>query len=65
MIFQNIITIEWWMLPIILLLFYSVYILAMLITKSLDQEDLKMLQILEEKTGFKSNLLRRLLLKFQ
>jgi len=64
-IFQNFITMEGWMLPVILLLFYIIYILAMLITKSLDQEDLKMLQILEEKTGFKSNLLRRLLLKFQ
>jgi len=64
-IFQNFVTMEGWMLPIILVLFYIVYILAMLITKSLDQEDLKMLQILEEKTGFKSNLLRRLLLKFQ
>ena len=62
---QNFITISLWMLPVILLLFYIVYILAMLITKSLDREDLKMLQILEEKTGFKSNLLRRLLIKFQ
>jgi len=65
LIFQNFITISSWMLPFILLLFYIVYILAMLITKSLDREDLKMLQILEEKTGFKSNILRRLLLKFQ
>ena len=65
LIFQNFITISSWMLPFILLLFYIVYILAMLITKSLDREDLKMLQILEEKTGFKSNLLRRLLFKFQ
>jgi len=65
LIFQNIIMIEWWMLPIILVLFYIVYILAMLVTKSFDEEDLKMLQMLEEKTGFKSELIKKLLSKFQ
>ena len=65
MIFQNIVMIEWWMLPIIFALFYIVYIISILITKSFDQEDINMLQILEEKTGFKSELLRRILLRFQ
>ena len=62
---QNFISVKWWMLIGILVTFYIFYILSILITKSLDQEDLRMLQILEEKTGKKSKILRRLLLKFQ
>jgi O-antigen/teichoic acid export membrane protein len=62
---KNFISVKWWMLIVILISFYIIYILSILITRSLDKEDLKMLQILEAKTGKKSKILRRLLLKFQ
>jgi O-antigen/teichoic acid export membrane protein len=65
LILQDFINIRPWMVLIILVFFYLIFIVSVLITKSLDQEDLKMLQILEAKTGRKSKILRRLILRFQ
>lgn len=62
---KDFLSISWWMLIIILILFYIFYILSVLITKSMDQEDLRMLQMMEEKTGIKFKRLRRVFLKFQ
>jgi len=65
LILQDFIYIRSWMVLVILVFFYLIYLVSILITKSLDQEDLNFLQILEAKTGRKSKLLRRLILKFQ
>ena len=62
---QNFIIIKSWMFVIILIFFYMIFALSVLVTKSLDKEDLRILQAIEEKTGRKSKLLRRLFLKFQ
>ena len=61
---QNFLTIRIWMIPLFFILYYAIYILAILLTKSLDQEDLKMLTEIERKTGIKSTLIKRFLAKF-
>ena len=65
LILQDLIYIKSWMVLIILVIFYFIFIVTVLFTKSLDQEDLQMLQILEAKTGRKSKIFRRLILRFQ
>jgi hypothetical protein len=65
LILQNYMNVEPWMIFIVLLFFYFIYFVAVLFTRSLDPEDLKILQILEAKTGRKSKILRRLILRFQ
>lgn len=54
----------WWSLLLVLIFFYIIYIISTLITKSLDEEDLKMLLVIEKKTGIKSNLIRKIITKF-
>ena len=61
---QNFLTIRIWMIPLFFILYYAIYILAILLTKSLDQEDLKMLTEIERKTGIKSTSIKRFLAKF-
>jgi hypothetical protein len=39
------------------------YIAAIFFTKSVDQEDLNMLEIIEQRTGFKPKLIKQLLKK--
>jgi O-antigen/teichoic acid export membrane protein len=55
---------NWWSLLLLLILFYVIYIISMLITKSLDKEDLMILLALEKKTGIKSTLIRKIITKF-
>ena len=63
-IFQNFVTIVWWMLPPLFILFYIIYIIAVLSTKSFDQEDLKILMLVERKIGKKSSVVEKLLGRF-
>ena len=65
LILQNFLDIRSWMVLIILVIFYFIFLMSLLFTKSLDKEDLQMLQILEAKTGRKSKIFRRLILRFQ
>ena len=53
-----------WMIPIIFILLYIVFAVFVLITKSLDKEDLDILEILRKKTGFKFTFVERLISKF-
>jgi len=51
-------TIEWWMTPMLFILFYIIYLLAILVTKSLDVEDIGMIQLFEKKTKIKLSLIK-------
>jgi len=62
--FKQFLTINWWTLIILFILFYGIYILSVLFTKSLDTEDLKMLQAIERKTGIKTPRIKKFLNKF-
>lgn len=48
---KNFITIVFWMLPILFLLFILLYCISLVLTKSFDKEDVDMLIKIEKKTG--------------
>jgi len=56
-------TIEWWMTPMLFILFYVIYLSAVLITKSLDKEDINMIQLFETKAKIKLNVIKWVLSK--
>jgi O-antigen/teichoic acid export membrane protein len=62
---HNYLTIELWMLPVLCILFYAIYILFVIITKSLDEEDLKLFIGLEKKFGLRYPKLERFLSGFK
>jgi len=51
-------TIEWWMTPLLFILFYVIYLSTVLITKSLDEEDINMIQLFETKAKIKLNIIK-------
>ena len=63
-ILQNFLTVNIWMIAIIFVSYYVIFGLATLLTRSLDKEDLDMLQAIERKTGIKSKLIKRIMVKF-
>ncbi len=61
----NLFTVVWWMLPLFLIAFYAVYILATLLTRSVDQEDIAMMQVLEERAAIDASSVKRFIQRFQ
>jgi hypothetical protein len=57
------IVVKIWMIPLIFLTYYIIYIAAIFFTKSIDQEDLNMLEMIEQISGFKSKIIKKLLKK--
>lgn len=53
-----------WMIPLIFILFIFVIFFVVLITKSLDQEDIMMLLIIEKKIGINLSLIKKILSRF-
>ncbi len=53
-----------WMLPLIFILYYSVYALAILLTKSFDREDMTLLLEVGKRTGIKTAPLEKILKRF-
>ena len=53
-----------WLLPLLFLLFLSVYGLTVLLTRSFDREDLMMLLAIEQKTGVNLTKVKRVLSRF-
>jgi len=62
---HNFLTITFWMLPILFVLFLIIYCLALLFTKSFDKEDIEMLSAIENKTGINLSLIRRAIKRFE
>ena len=60
-ILQNFLTVYLWMIPFLLVFYYLIYILAVLLTKSIDEEDLMMLAAIGKKLGIKSPFIGKLL----
>jgi O-antigen/teichoic acid export membrane protein len=60
----NFIEVTFWMLPIIFILFYALYFLSMLITKSFDQEDIAMLLEIERRIGINASPIKRVVARF-
>ena len=56
--------VSYWMLPVIFVLFLSVYGLCLVLTKSFDHEDIVLLLTVEKGTGINMGWLKRILKKF-
>jgi len=57
-------TITWWMLPILLVLYYGIYGLAIIFTRSFDQEDIALLLAIEKEAGLNLLFIKRFLQRF-
>jgi O-antigen/teichoic acid export membrane protein len=64
LIFGNFVTVVWWMLPLLFILYYVIYGLAILLTKSFDKEDISMLLAIEKRAGVNLSLIKRILRRF-
>jgi O-antigen/teichoic acid export membrane protein len=53
-----------WMLPVLLILFFGAYVLSVLLTRSLDREDIMMLLTIENKLGINLETIKRVLRRF-
>lgn len=60
-IFNSYIPVQLWSLIALFVLIYGIYITSFLLTKSLDDEDLKMLEIMERKTGYEFVRIKKIL----
>ncbi|MFO8009297.1 MAG: flippase [Dehalococcoidia bacterium] len=57
---RNAFSVEWWMLPILLLACYVIYGFAMLVTWSIDEQDRELYFTVQRKTGIDLSFLSRL-----
>ena len=60
----TLLTITFWMLPLFLILFLSVYALSLLLTKSFDNEDISLLLAIEKRTGVDATPIKNILRRF-
>lgn len=63
-IFGNFVTVVWWMLPLLFILYYVIYGLAILFTKSFDKEDIAMLLAIEKRFGLNLTTVKKILRRF-
>jgi hypothetical protein len=49
LISQFFLTIEWWMIPLLAIFFYIIFLATIIATKSLDEEDLNLIKLIEKK----------------
>ena len=63
-ILGNFVAVTWWMLPLFFILYYAIYGLASLFTKSFDQEDISMLLAIEKKAGVNLSFIKKILRRF-
>lgn len=56
--------VEIWLIPLLFIFYYILYFIVILITKSVDKEDLQMLELIEQKTGIKSRFIKRIINRF-
>jgi len=63
-IFGNFVTVTWWMLPLLFVLYYIIYGLAILLTRSFDREDITMLLTIEKKLGMNLTAIKKIVGRF-
>jgi len=63
-IFGNFVTVTWWMLLLILILYYGIYGVAVLLTRSFDKEDISMLLAIEKGAGVNLSIAKSILRRF-
>jgi len=63
-ILKEILLVTLWMLPFLFILFVLIYCVSLILTKSIDKEDIDMLSNIEKKTGIKLTKIKQLLKRF-
>jgi O-antigen/teichoic acid export membrane protein len=61
---NKLLTISWWMLPVLFVVLILIYGAALVLTKSFDKEDIMLLLAIEKRSGFNFNFAKRILKKF-
>lgn len=61
---ENFLAVTFWMLPLIFILYCIIYGLAIIFTKSFDQEDITMLLEMEKRTGINAAPIKKILARF-
>jgi hypothetical protein len=64
MISKELLTVTFWMLPLLFIMFIVIYGLSVLLTKSLDSEDIMVLLAIEKKMGINLKRIKKILKKF-
>ena len=63
-IVKNFLTVTFWMLPLLFILFCAIYFLAFLFSKSFDREDIMMLLAIEKRVGMNLAPIKKILGRF-
>jgi len=63
-ILEDFVAVVWWMLPLLFILYYVVYGLAILFTRSFDKEDITMLLAMEKRAGLNLSSIKKILRRF-
>lgn len=64
LIFGKLVTVTWWMLPLLFILYYVIYGLAILLTRSFDKEDISLLLAIEKRAGVDLSRVKGILRRF-
>jgi len=63
-IFGKLIFVTWWTLPLLFILFYAIYGIATVLSKSFDKEDIVILLDIEKRSGINAAPIKKILSKF-
>lgn len=64
LIINSFITVTWWMLPLLFILYYTIYGAATVFSRSFDKEDIALLLEIEERSGIDTAPIKKILSKF-
>jgi O-antigen/teichoic acid export membrane protein len=64
LVVNSFITVTWWMLPLLFILYYAIYGIATVLTRSFDREDVALLLEIEKRSGINVTPLKKILSKF-
>jgi len=62
---KSLLTVTFWMLPILFIIFVILYGISLVITRSFDREDLEMLLAIEKKAGINFSIIKRIVKRFE
>lgn len=63
-IFGRFIFVTWWMLPLLFILYYALYGIATVLSRSFDREDIVMLLEVEKRSGINAEPIKKILRRF-
>lgn len=61
---HGLVDISWWMLALLFVLYYAIYAVAVVLTRSFDNEDIAMLLELEKRSGINAAPIKKILARF-